>query len=114
MRPDEALDLAPGVFLAIAARHYLTESRGERIATRLPDFSPSLGVRRRFALESTDDLPRGIAEEIRRRAAELGVSAQLLLEHAALLYLADIHAGRAAEPTAADVEALGSPEGLRR
>jgi len=114
MSRDDAPELAPGVFLAVAARHYLSECQGERIAARLPDFSLSMGFRRRFVLESTADLPPEIADEICSRAAELGVSAQLLLDHAALLYLADIHAGRAAEPTAADVEALDSPEGLPR
>jgi hypothetical protein len=81
--------------LALACIYYVSELADERAATAAPSFDkPALGRETRtLVLELGADLLRRLKQEAERQ----GLALERLLEHAALLYLADLDAGRLAE-----------------
>jgi hypothetical protein len=80
--------------LSRAAAYFYAERSASRTATLAPGFKPGgRGTPREIRLESNADCWKGLEAEARRQ----GVPLERLLEHAALLYLADINSGRLAE-----------------
>ncbi len=90
---DERLSLDE--LVAQAVTYYERELDEERQATRVPRFSPPAIGRetRRLTIELVDGTMRGLEREAERQ----GVALERLIGHAALLYLADVEAGRVAE-----------------
>jgi len=82
-------------FVALACSYYESELAAERAAAAVPRFRRRSvdGETRALELELGDGCLRGLEQEAERQ----GVALQRLYEHAALLYLADIDAGRVAE-----------------
>lgn len=80
--------------LSCAVAYLDAELPAGRAATHVPRFKPhSQGVERKVHPE----LSRDRWERLEREAERQGVALERLLEHAALLYLADIDSGRVAE-----------------
>lgn len=81
--------------LSLALRHYDSELPNGRAATVVPRFrqAPANGETRAIALEIDDGTVRRLEQEAERR----GVALERIYEHAALLFLADLDAGRVAE-----------------
>ena len=79
--------------LSRAAAYFDAERPAPRAALRAPAFKPNgRGTPREIRLEVNRDCWEGLESEARRQ----GVPLERLLEHAALLYLADIDSGRVA------------------
>jgi hypothetical protein len=79
--------------LSRAAAYFEAERPARRAALRAPGFKPEgRGTPREIRLELDRDCWEGLEGE----AARQGVALARLLEHAALLYLADIDSGRVA------------------
>lgn len=97
-RGSEATDV-----IVAAARHLLAELGRGRMAVRLPHWArPSDEGSPRVHMHC--ELPPDTAEALEGLAAQQGVPVRHLLEHAALLYLADVDAGRLGEPDAAQLK----------
>ena len=81
--------------VALACSYYESELSAERTATVVPRFRrpPADAETRTLLLELADGCLRRLEQEAERRGIEL----ERLCEHAALLYLADLDAGRVAE-----------------
>jgi hypothetical protein len=82
-------------FVALACSYYESELAAERAATVVPRFRrpPADGETRTLELELDDPcLPR-----LEREAERLGIALERVCEHAVLLFLADLDAGRVAE-----------------
>jgi hypothetical protein len=89
-RNGDALD----ELLSRAATYFYAERSTRRTATLAPGFKPGArGTPREIRLEGDANCWRGLEAEARRQ----GIPLERLLEHAALLYLADIHSGRLAK-----------------
>jgi hypothetical protein len=80
--------------VARAAAHYDAELRTERAALLAPKFKRGRGMPRELRIE----LPPGRWERLQAEARRQGVRLERLLEHAALLHLADVEAGDVAKP----------------
>jgi hypothetical protein len=81
-------------FLARAATYFDGELQAGRPATLAPKFkSEGRGTSRKLRLELTRDC----WEHLKTEAERQGVALESLLEHAALLHLADIDSGRIAD-----------------
>jgi hypothetical protein len=88
-RDGETLD----DLLSRTAAYFDAERPTRRAALLAPGFKPSgRGTPRQIQLEANRDTWEGLQSE----AARQGVPVERLLEHAALLYLADIDSGRVA------------------
>lgn len=96
-REAERSGLSIPTLLARAALYYLLERESNRIAVRVPRFThaPQAGVGS-HALAVTVELGARDWSALDRVAAREGVSVERLLEHAALLLLADLESGRLA------------------
>ena len=81
--------------VALALSHYDSELSSERIATDVPRFraTPAGGETRTLELEVDEGRKRRLQQEAERR----GVAPERVYEHAVLLFLADLDAGRVAE-----------------
>ena len=84
--------------VALACGYYESELTAEREATVVPRFGQGTAERatrttRTMVLELGAECLRRLEQEAERQ----GVALERLLEHAALLYLADLDAGRLAE-----------------
>ena len=89
-RNRDALD----ELLSRAAAYFCAERSRSRTAALAPGFKPGArGTPREIRLEGDADCWKGLEAEARRQ----GIPLERLLEHAALLYLADIHSGRLAK-----------------
>ncbi len=89
----ERLDLAQ--LVAQACTYYESELEGERPATTAPRFRPPPLGRETRTL--TIELSAGCLQRLEQEAERQRLALERLLEHAALLYLADLEAGRIAE-----------------
>jgi hypothetical protein len=97
----EALDSEAGrlrvpleTLIAKAAGYFEGEARGSRQAVKLPSTGdPGEGEARALGL----DISPGAWERLRREASGQGTEVERLLEHAALLFIADLDAGRVTE-----------------
>jgi hypothetical protein len=89
--------LSISTLLARAALYYLAERHSDRLAARVPRLSrePPAG-RRDSVLTATIELRAPDWRDLDRAAASEGLSVGRLLEHAALLFLADLESGRVA------------------
>lgn len=76
-----------------ALAHLDSELRSKRSAVRVPRFKPPGHGTSRTVRVKVD---RGRLGRLRREAGRQGITLERLLEHAPLLYLADLEAGRAA------------------
>lgn len=76
-----------------ALAHLDSELHSRRGAVRVPRFKPPCHGTPRTVRVNVD---RGRLGRLRREARRQGVTLERLLEHAPLLYLADLEAGRAA------------------
>jgi hypothetical protein len=84
-------------FLVIAVRHYLAQLAAGRMATTPPRLGAAAeGCPPGPVVDAA--LPGDTAEPFVRHAKRLGISVSSLLDHAALLYVADVDAGRARDP----------------
>jgi len=88
-RDGEALD----DLLSRAAAYFYAEQRTSRAATLVPRFKLARGMPREIRVEWDAECWEGLESEARRQ----GVPVERLLEHAALLYLADSDSGRLAK-----------------
>jgi hypothetical protein len=90
---SEGLELE--LFVAVACSYYESELAAERPAAAVPGFRrrPVDGETRALELELGDGCLRRLQQEAERQEVAL----ERLYEHAALLYLADIDAGRVAD-----------------
>lgn len=80
--------------LSHAAAYFYAEPSMSRTAARVPGFKPGArGTPREVRLEGDADCWNGLEAEARRQ----GIPLERLLEHAALLYLAEINSGRLAK-----------------
>lgn len=80
--------------LALALHHYDSQLESGRAATEVPRFRrTATGEPRSLRLEVDDETRRRLEEVAERR----GVTLENVCEHAALLFLADLDAGRVAE-----------------
>jgi hypothetical protein len=96
--------------VSLACTHYESELAAERAATVAPGFRMAVvgvGETRTLEVEVSDICLR----RLEQAAEHQEVGFERLCEHAALLYLADLDAGRVAERIVrrADPEANGSP-----
>jgi hypothetical protein len=92
--------------LSRAAAYFDAERPTKRAATLVPGFSPDgRGTPRELRLELTPVRWEGLEREAGRQ----GVALERLLEHAALLYLADLDSGRLAESILDRVQADDEP-----
>jgi hypothetical protein len=83
--------------LTTAAQYYLREPYSDRMSLRVPRFARAADDGRSGDLELALSLPESTFEELGNRAIVEGVSITRLLEHAALVYLADVDSGQLAE-----------------
>jgi predicted DNA-binding ribbon-helix-helix protein len=83
--------------VARAALYYLVESESDRVAARVPRLSrePSAEIRDGL-LRVTIELRAAAWRDLERASESEGLSVERLLEHAALLLLADLESGRVA------------------
>lgn len=81
--------------LAQAFTHFASELGGERPATNAPRLHPP--PLEREARTLTLELDPECLQTLRSEAENQGLALPRLLEHAALLYLADVESGRVAE-----------------
>jgi len=89
---EEGASLAELVSLALS--YYESELSSPRAATDVPRFRQApRGEARSLTIEIDEEVMRRIAEEGERR----GVAVERVYEHAALLFLADLDAGRVAQ-----------------
>jgi hypothetical protein len=80
--------------VSLALSYYESELSSARVATDVPRFRQApRGEARSLTIEIDEDVMRRIAEEGGRR----GVALERVCEHAALLFLADLDAGRVAQ-----------------
>jgi hypothetical protein len=80
--------------VSLALSYYESELSSARAATDVPRFRQApRGEARSLTIEIDEDVMRRIAEEGERR----GVGLERVCEHAALLFLADLDAGRVAQ-----------------
>ena len=80
--------------VSLALSYYESELSSARVATDVPRFRQApRGEARSLTIEIDEDVMRRIAEEGERR----GVALERVCEHAALLFLADLDAGRVAQ-----------------
>ena len=94
-RDGETLD----EFLARAAAYFDAELHANRAATLVPQFRrDDQGVAREIRV----DVAPACWEHLETEAARQGVALERLLEHAALLHLADIDSGRVAKRVLGD------------
>ena len=89
-----ANSLSPGEFLDLAARYYLSERSTGRPAGRLPSFLESRSDGDTIAVEL--DLDDESWEQLEGVAAGAGMPTERVVEHALLLLVADLDAGRVA------------------
>ena len=83
--------------VARAALYYLVERESDRVAARVPRLSREPPAERRDGLlRVTIELRTAAWRDLDRASESEGVSVERLLEHAALLLLADLESGRAA------------------
>jgi hypothetical protein len=80
--------------VSLALSYYESELSSARVATDVPRFRQApRGEARSLTIEIDEDVMRRIAEEGERR----GVALERVCEHAALLFLADLDAGKVAQ-----------------
>ena len=80
--------------LALACSHYASELGGERMALRVPRFEEGAEQETRsFVLNLSAEALQQLEREAKRQEIQL----DRLLEHAAMLYIADLDAGRVAK-----------------
>lgn len=84
--------------VSLSCSYHESQLADDRVATSVPRFRPRPvnGETRTLSLELDEGSLQGIQQEAERQ----GVSLERLCEHAALLYLADLDAGRVAERVA--------------
>lgn len=80
--------------IADACGHFVVELRSDRIATRLPRFRDPSGHGDARELELA--IPERIWDSLEAEAANQNAELPRLVEHATLLYIADLDSGRAA------------------
>lgn len=96
--------------VALALRHYESELEGGRAATDVPRFRRAArGESRTLGLEIDEGVKRRLQQEADRR----GVALERVYEHAALLFLADLDAGRVAERIVRSARSGGGPRSGR-
>ena len=83
--------------LRAAALHYLAELNTGRLATRVPSFAR--GKPTAPELEVGLELDPAVLERLSLEAERQGLEVERLLAHAALLYVAEVGAGRPAAPS---------------
>jgi hypothetical protein len=82
-------------FVSLSCRYLESQLADDRLASSVPRFrrrSPE-GETRALSLE----LDNGVLQRLQDEAERQGISLESLCEHAALLYLADLDAGKVAE-----------------
>lgn len=89
-RDNEAIES----LIADACGYFEAELEVCRVATRLPRFPAAHGEVRELALDMPARTWRILEQEAARQSAELA----RIVEHASLLYLADLESGRAVRP----------------
>jgi hypothetical protein len=82
--------------LPTAVRHYLAERYRDRVAPRAPAFARASGYRPR-EWEVSCQLPADVLAALTSEVARQGVPLACLVEHAAFLYLGDLHSGKVAQ-----------------
>jgi hypothetical protein len=81
-----------GALLRQAALHYLAESKHERLAVHVPRFAADEDGGEAVAVRI--DMERGDWRRFEHAAAREHVSIDTLMQHAALLYVADADSGK--------------------